>query len=52
MLLLQIMPDSPGFDSRTFECGKCDAVVTVKVVADPMKSDRINRLADSLKPPH
>jgi hypothetical protein len=51
MNLARIMPGPKGCDLRNFECDKCDHVVTVTVVADPMKSDATRWLAGELKPP-
>lgn len=31
MSLARIEPDKPGYDLRTFECSKCDHVVSVVV---------------------
>ena len=28
MLLTRIVPDEPGYDQRTFECGHCDTEIT------------------------
>jgi hypothetical protein len=36
-----IAPGLSGFDSRTFECGKCDYIRTATVDIDPMKSKLI-----------
>jgi hypothetical protein len=36
---------------RTFECPKCDEVVTKSFVSDPMKSDAVGWLKGDLKPP-
>jgi hypothetical protein len=27
MLLTRIVPDKPGYDQRTFECGQCDTEI-------------------------
>jgi hypothetical protein len=51
MNLAQIMPGRPGFDVRTFECGRCDHTHILTVATDPMKSDKIGWLAGELKPP-
>jgi hypothetical protein len=51
MNLARVMPDRPGFDVRTFECGKCDHTHTVTVATDPMKSDKVGWLAGELRPP-
>ena len=39
-----------GSEKRTFECNKCDSIET-KIADDPLKSDAVVRLADSLRPP-
>jgi hypothetical protein len=36
-----IAPGLSGFDSRTFECGKCDHVHAATVDIDPMNSKLI-----------
>jgi len=51
MQLARIMPVPKGFDLRSFECARCDTVITLKVAADPMKSDKVGWLAGELKPP-
>ena len=51
MMLARISPGPAGYDSRTFECAKCDHVLTVKVAPDPMKSDKAGWIAGELKPP-
>lgn len=51
MSLTRIMPDRPGFDVRTFECGQCHHTQIVSVEIDPMKSNRLGWLAGELKPP-
>lgn len=51
MNLAQIMPGRPGFDVRTFECGRCDHTHILTVATDPMKSDKIGWLPGELKPP-
>jgi hypothetical protein len=37
-------------EKRTFECPKCDFIET-RVVSDPIRSEEINRMANSIKPP-
>jgi hypothetical protein len=37
-------------EQRTFECTKCNRVET-RLVADPLHSEEMNRLADSVRPP-
>ena len=39
MMLASISPAAEGFDSRTFECAKCDHTLTRTVARDPMKSE-------------
>jgi hypothetical protein len=39
MMLSHIMPGRLNFDSRTFECVKCNHVERVLVATDPMCSD-------------
>jgi hypothetical protein len=51
MNLAQVMPGRPGFDVRTFECGRCEHAHILTVATDPMKSDKIGWLAGELKPP-
>jgi len=51
MMLARISPGPEGYDSRTFECAKCDHVLTVKVAHGPMKSDKAGWIAGELKPP-
>ena len=49
MMLARISPGPEGYDSRTFECPRCDHVLTV--AHDPMKSDKAGWIAGELKPP-
>ena len=52
MALESIVPAPPGYDVRTFECGKCDRVSTRLVSTDPMKTGAAPRWASGgLKPP-
>jgi hypothetical protein len=51
MHLTRIMPGPKGHDLRNFECDKCDQVVTLTVVTDPMKSSAMRWLAADLNPP-
>jgi hypothetical protein len=39
------------FEQQSFECPKCDEVVTKTFVTDPMKSDAVGWLKGELKPP-
>jgi tRNA(Ile2) C34 agmatinyltransferase TiaS len=50
MRLAQSEPLKDGFEKRVFECGKCKTIET-KMVADPLKSDAVARLANELMPP-
>jgi hypothetical protein len=51
MNLAQIMPGPPGFDVRTFECGRCDHIHILTVATDSMKSGKIGWSAEELKSP-
>jgi hypothetical protein len=51
MPLIAAERDPGGCDDRTFKCEKCGESRTVKVAADPMKSDSAGWLAGELKPP-
>ena len=44
-------PGPAGYDSRTFECAKCNHALAVIVAHDPMKSGRNGWIAGELKPP-
>jgi len=50
MRLARISPLPDGSEQRTFECPKCEAVET-KTVADPLKSEAIERLTANVRPP-
>jgi hypothetical protein len=50
MMLARISP-SGNIETRTFECPKCDEVVTKSFVSDPMKSDAVGWMKGELKPP-
>ncbi len=50
MMLARISPLPDGSETRTFECPKCDAVET-KTVADPLKSESVERLTHNVRPP-
>jgi hypothetical protein len=50
MMLARILPLPDGSEMRTFECPKCDAVET-KTVADPLKSESVERLTHNVRPP-
>jgi hypothetical protein len=45
---VQTRPD--GSEKRIFECSKCNFVET-KLLADPIKSEAVSRLADGVRPP-
>ena len=51
MMLSRIMSGRLNFDSRTFECVKCDHVEKVLVATDPMHSDVLGWLSDELRSP-
>jgi hypothetical protein len=50
MMLARISPLPDGSEMRLFECPKCDAVDT-KTVADPLKSESVERLTHNVRPP-
>ncbi|HKS18024.1 MAG TPA: response regulator [Bradyrhizobium sp.] len=50
-MLARISPGSTGLEIRTFECPKCERVLTMTVATDPMKSEASGWLASELKPP-
>ena len=50
MALTRSEPRKDGFEKRIFECTKC-RFMTTKMVADPLRSDTVSRLADSVLPP-
>lgn len=51
MMLARIAPGPSGFDIRTFECAKCDHVLTATIDADPMKSKAAGWLKGELRAP-
>jgi hypothetical protein len=53
MMLARISPGpDEGCECRTFECSKCDHMLTVTVALDPMQSDdAVSWVAGELKPP-
>ena len=51
MSLARIMPGPKGFDIRTFECAKCEHVLTLSVEHDPMKSSGAGWQHSNLRPP-
>ena len=50
MRLARIQPLADGAEKRLFECSKCDLLET-KIIADPLRSEPISRLTESIKPP-
>ena len=50
MMLARISPQPDGSEQRTFECPKCEAVETT-TVADPLKSEAVERLTHNVRPP-
>jgi hypothetical protein len=50
MLLTRAEPRKDGFEKRVFECAKCHEI-EIKMVADPLRSDKVVRLANSVLPP-
>jgi hypothetical protein len=51
MALTTSEPRKDGFEKRTFECGKCHRAET-RMVADPLKSNRVAKLTNSIVPPN
>ncbi|MBR1229606.1 response regulator [Bradyrhizobium sp. AUGA SZCCT0176] len=51
MMLARISPASESYDSRTFECTKCDHTQTRTVARDPMKSETAGWQYSELKAP-
>ena len=50
MRLVRIAPLPDGSEQRTFECPKCNAIET-RTVADPLKSEAMERLTTNVRPP-
>lgn len=50
-MLARNSPASKGYDSRTFECAKCDHTLTRDVARDPMKSETAGWQYSELKAP-
>jgi hypothetical protein len=50
MMLARLEPYGDGGEKRTFECPKCDFIETA-VVSDPLKSEALTRLTNSVRPP-
>ena len=51
MALSHIAPGPAGFELRTFDCTRCDAVEQVVIASDPMKSGDVGWLVGELQPP-
>jgi hypothetical protein len=51
MMLARISPASEGYDSRTFECAKCNHTMTRTVARDPMESAQAGWQYSALKVP-
>jgi hypothetical protein len=50
MRLASIAPLSDGAEKRTLECEKCSYIET-RTVADPLKSEAVERLTSNVRPP-
>jgi hypothetical protein len=50
MNLASSAAQSDRSEKRTFECAHCDFIET-RVVADPLGSEAVHRLADNIRPP-
>jgi hypothetical protein len=50
MMLARITPLAGRSEQRTFECPKCDLTET-RTVADPLKSEAVQRLTINVRPP-
>gem|GEM_PF-874810 len=50
MDLAQVQTQPDGSEKRIFECCKCKFVET-KLLADPMRSEAVSRLAQGVRPP-
>jgi hypothetical protein len=51
MMLSRLEPEGDGSQKRTFECSTCGLSET-RIVPDPLHSDAVLRLADSIRPPN
>jgi len=49
-VLSRITPDGRGFESRSFECPKCDHLFIERVPTDPMEQSK-GYLSGELRPP-
>jgi len=50
MMLVLIESRENNSEKRTFECPRCDLFET-KIVPDPLRSEALTLLANSIKPP-
>jgi hypothetical protein len=50
MNLASLAPRPDGSEKRIFQCPHCDFIET-RIVADPLASDEVRRLADNIRPP-
>jgi len=50
MRLARINPLPYGSEKRIFECRKCSSIET-RMVADPLKSEAVERLTINVRPP-
>jgi hypothetical protein len=50
MMLARITPLPDRSEQRIFECSKCGLVET-RTVADPLKSEAVERLTSHVRPP-
>jgi hypothetical protein len=51
MMLARISPASQGYDSRIFQCAKCNHTQTRTVAHDSMKSETAGRIYSEFKAP-
>jgi hypothetical protein len=49
-MLARVELSKAGSEKRTFECPKCDFVRTI-LADDPLRSDAVQRLISSVRPP-
>jgi hypothetical protein len=50
MMLARIMPDGPGFETRSYECPKCQRVY-IERLADPLSTAKGWLSSKELEPP-
>jgi hypothetical protein len=50
MDLARVRARPDGSEKRIFECSKCKFAET-ELLADPMKSEAVSRLAEAVRPP-